>query len=83
MYEYALGGLELTHETDLCEARGYNLIRHRGDPLYYRAPTCNLCTPPKQTGGTLDDGRPLAGSAHTHHPKKLRYATPEPAASTN
>ena len=27
--EYALGGIR-THEADLCQARGYNLIRHRG-----------------------------------------------------
>ena len=30
LYEYALGGAR-SHETDLYQARGYNLIRHRGD----------------------------------------------------
>ena len=28
-YEYALGGIP-THGADLYQARGYNLIRHRG-----------------------------------------------------
>ena len=29
LYEYALGGIR-THEADLYQARGYNLIRYRG-----------------------------------------------------
>ena len=33
LYERALGGIR-THEADLYQARGYNLIRHRGSEWY-------------------------------------------------
>ena len=33
LYEYSLGGIQ-THEADLYQARGYNLIRHRGSEWY-------------------------------------------------